>query len=116
MYPYYDGERDHADSEQEAYAFMQGMKKGQQLAEEAIEKPKEKIGSIEQRLFALDEALEKLFISKERVDFKNRLIFAKEYANLLKIKITSEELKLRIWDARKRVEGNTENYSPDDII
>ena len=60
---------------------------------------KEKLDPIEQRLFALDEALEKLFIGKERVDFKNRLIFAKEYANSLKIKITSEELKLRIWDA-----------------
>ena len=82
----------------------------------APDKGKEKLDPIEQRLFALDEALEKLFIGKERVDFKNRLIFAKEYANSLKIKITSEELKLRIWDARKRVEGNTEDYSPNDII
>ena len=51
------------------------------------DKGKEKLDPIEQRLFALDEALEKLFIGKERVDFKNRLIFAKEYANSLKIKI-----------------------------
>ena len=116
MNPYFDGDRVHADSDEEANAYIEGMKKGRQLAEEAIEKPKEKLDPIEQRLFALDEALDKLFIGKERVDFKNRLIFAKEYANLLKIKITSEELKLRIWDARKRVEGNTEDYSPDDII
>ena len=116
MSPYYDGERVHADSDEEANAYIEGMKKGRELAEEEIKKPKEKLDPIEQRLFALDEALEKLFIGKEWVDFKNRLIFAKEYANSLKIKITSEELKLRIWDTRKRVEGDTEDYSPDDII
>ena len=121
MNPYFDGKNVHADSEVEAFAFMQGMEKGKELEREKKkkvepDKPKEKIDPIEQRLFALDEALEKLFMGEERVDFKNRLIFAKEYANSLKIKITSEELKLRIWDARKRVEGNTEDYSPNDII
>ena len=116
MSPYYDGERVHADSDEETNAYIEGMKKGRELAEEEIKKPKEKLDPIEQRLFALDQALEKLFIGKERFDFKNRLIFAKEYANSLKIKITSEELKLRIWDTRKRVEGDTEDYSLDDII
>ena len=31
MNPYFDGENVHADSEQEAYAFMQGMEKGKEL-------------------------------------------------------------------------------------
>ena len=41
---------------------------------------------------------------------------AREFANDLKVKISSEELRLRVWDARKRLEGNNSDYSKNDII
>ena len=112
MNPYFDGERVHADSEEEAYAYMQGIEKGKELEQNK----KKKVDPIEHRLVALDEALERLFIGKEKVDFKNRYIIAREYANDLKVKISAEELRLRVWDARKRVEGNNSDYSKSDII
>ena len=111
MKPYFDGGNVHADSEEEAYAFMQGMAKGKELEQEK----KKKIEPIEHRLVSLDEALERLFTGK-KVDFKNRYIMAREFANDLKVKISSEELRLRVWDARKRVEGNNSDYSKNDII
>ena len=111
MSPYFDGKNVHADSEEEAFAFMQGMEKGKELEREK----KKKVEPIEHRLVALDEALERLFIGK-KVDFKNRYIMAREFANDLKVKISSEELRLRVWDARKRVEGNNSDYSKNDVI
>ena len=111
MNPYFDGKNVHADSEEEAFAFMQGMEKGKELEREK----KKKVEPIEHRLVALDEALERLFIGR-KVDFKNRYIMAREFANDLKVKISSEELRLRVWDARKRVEGNNSDYSKNDVI
>jgi len=111
MNPYFDGKNVHANSEEEAFAFMQGMEKGKELEREK----KKKVEPIEHRLVALDEALERLFIGR-KVDFKNRYIMAREFANDLKVKISSEELRLRVWDARKRVEGNNADYSKNDVI
>ena len=111
MNPYFDGENVHADSEQEAYAYMQGMEKGREL--EQAKKKKSK--PLDERIKALDQALERLFQGK-KVDFKNRMIMAREFASELKIKISPEELRARVWDARKRVEGNIEEYSSSDII
>ena len=65
MKPYFDGGNVHADSEEEAYAFMQGMAKGKELEQEK----KKIIEPIEHRLVSLDEALERLFTGK-KVDFK----------------------------------------------
>ena len=111
MNPYFDGKNVHANSEEEAFAFMQGMEKGKELEREK----KKKVEPIEHRLVALDEALERLFIGK-KVDFKNRYIMAREFANDLKVKISSEELRLRVWDARKRLKGNNSDYSKNDVI
>ena len=111
MNPYFDGENVHADSEQEAYAYMQGMEKGREL--EQAKKKKSK--PLDERIKALDQALERLFQGK-KVDFKNRMIMAREFASELKIKISPEELRARVWDARKRVEGNIDEYSSSDII
>ena len=111
MNPYFDGKNVHANSEEEAFAFMQGMEKGKELEREK----KKKVEPIEHRLVALDEALARLFIGK-KVDFKNRYILAREFAFDLKVKISSEELRLRVWDARKRVEGNNADYSKNDVI
>ena len=111
MKPYFDGGNVHADSEEEAYAFMHGMVKGKEIEQEK----KKKIEPIEHRLVSLDQALERLFTGK-KVDFKNRYIMAREFANDLKVKISSEELRLRVWDARKRLEGNNSDYSKNDII
>jgi len=93
-------------------AQVEELKENQENSEPT--KGKKKPEPIEHRLVTLDESLEKLFVDK--VDFKNRLIMARDIANELKIKISSEELRLRVWDARKRIEGNTSIYSTNDII
>ena len=49
MNPYFDGERVHADSEEEAYAYMQGIEKGK----EKEQNKKKKVDPIEHRLVAL---------------------------------------------------------------
>ena len=93
-------------------AHVEELKEKQENSEPT--KGKKKPEPIQHRLVTLDESLEKLFVDK--VDFKNRLIMARDIANELKIKISSEELRLRVWDARKRIEGNTSISSTNDII
>tara|TARA_B100001057_G_scaffold48799_1_gene43519 strand:+ start:282 stop:1616 length:1335 start_codon:yes stop_codon:yes gene_type:complete len=109
MKPYFDGDMVHADSEEQAYAFMEGMKFKEK------EYQQKKIKPIEIRLTEFDLCLERLFIGKEKVEFKNRLPMAREFAKDLSLRLSPQELQTRIWDARQKA-GNIKEYSSSDII
>ena len=88
-----------------------------QLEELVIkEEEKEKKKSTPELLLLFDEEIDRMFLEDCLVKPKDRVIYLRDYARGIDLRVRDDEIKKKIWEGRSRIAGSVEMLTPEMAI